>query len=320
MGFFVLLPLVLPLTSWPVARLAERRMHPRVSTRLLVGAGVVLAVCSTLCLGLLVVVGTAQLPGNPLPDAWSDPEVRAAVPYDEVLGRASIPALVALLSACGTTLVRHFRARSRVRRALHGLPSSPVAVLPDTAPYAFALPGGRRARGRRRARIVVSTALLDALEPAERRALFAHERAHLAARHHRSLLLAQLAADANPFLRPMRTAVAFGVERWADEEAARKVGDRRLTARAVGKAALIARESPARTLPAVAGSGQVPRRVQALLAPAPSSRLLLPPTTAPGLAAGLAAWLAAVGAATSALSAANAAVALVLILHAATPL
>ncbi|MFI7241445.1 M56 family metallopeptidase [Streptomyces qinglanensis] len=316
MGFFVLLPLVLPVTSWPAARLAERHLHPRAATRLLTGLGVVLALCSTVCLGLLVVVGTAQLPGNPLPDAWSDPEVRAAVPYDEALGQVSIPALALLLAAGTATLVRHGHTRRRARQALRGLRSSPVAILPDSAPYAFALPGGRRSR----ARIVVSTGMLEALEPAERRALFAHERAHLTARHSRTLLLAELAAAAHPFLRPLRTAVAFGVERWADEEAAREVGDRVLTARAVGKAGLLARRSPAPTVPAAAGGGPVPRRVQALLAPAPAAGLLPPHGTASGLLAGLAAWFAAAGAATSALSSANAAIALAVILHAATPL
>ncbi|MGW4748534.1 hypothetical protein ACWEPR_27445, partial [Streptomyces sp. NPDC004290] len=87
MGVFVFLPLVLPLTAWPVARLAAHRLHPRMATWLLTVLSGVLAVCSTLCLGLLMVVGTAQLPGNPLPDGWSDPEVREAVPYDEVAGR-----------------------------------------------------------------------------------------------------------------------------------------------------------------------------------------------------------------------------------------
>ncbi|MET7640946.1 M56 family metallopeptidase [Streptomyces sp. NPDC005438] len=316
MGFFVLLPLVLPLTSWPVARLTERNLHPRTATWLLLTLGTVLAVCSTLCLWLLVVVGTAQLPGNPLPDEWSDPEVRAAVPYDMLLGMASLPALAAVLVSCGRTLSRHLRVQRQVRRSLEGLPHSTVAVLPDEAPYAFALPAGRREP----ARVVVSTAMLDALTPDERRALLAHERAHLAARHHRLLLLAELAAHANPFLLPLRTAVAFGVERWADEEAARRVADRRLTARAVGKAALIARDGPTRTVPAVSGGGQVPRRVQALLTPAPTTRVWDLPATPSGLLAGLATWLAAAGAATSALSSANAAIALVLILQAATPL
>ncbi|MEU1022498.1 M56 family peptidase, partial [Streptomyces sp. NPDC005904] len=100
MGVFVFLPLVLPLTAWPVARLAEQHLHPRTATRVLTAVAGVMALCSTLCLALLMVVGTAQLPGNPLPDGWSDPEVRAAVPYDDVAGKAEIPALLAVCAAC----------------------------------------------------------------------------------------------------------------------------------------------------------------------------------------------------------------------------
>lgn len=44
----------------------------------------VMALCSTLSLALLMVVGTARLPGNPLPDAWSGAEVREALPQDDV--------------------------------------------------------------------------------------------------------------------------------------------------------------------------------------------------------------------------------------------
>ncbi|MDQ1041294.1 Zn-dependent protease with chaperone function [Streptomyces sp. V3I8] len=309
MGVFVFLPLVLPLTAWPVARLAEQRLYPRTATRLLTALAVVMALCSTVCLGLLVVVGTAQLPGNPLPDAWSDPEVRAAVPYDEFAGKLAIPALLAVLLAGGRTLWRHRQVRRRAHRALAGLPATEVAVLPDETPYAYALPGGRRDR------VVVTTALLSCLEPAERRALFAHERAHLAARHHRFLLAAQLAARANPFLRPLRTAVSFTAERWADEEAARAVGSRRAVARAIGKAALVSRGTAATTLAGLAAPGPVPRRVAALLGPAPALRSWPPVFTSVGLAA----WGAAAGTAVSALSSANSAVTMVLILHAATP-
>nr|WBO78918.1 M56 family metallopeptidase [Streptomyces sp. SBE_14.2] len=308
MGLFVFLPLVLPLTAWPVARLAEQRLHPRVATRLLTGVAGVMAVCSTVCLALLMVVGTAQLPGNPLPDGWSDPEVRAAVPYDGVAGRVAIPALLAVAVACGRTLWRHGRARRRAHRALAALPPTEVAVLPDTTPYAYALPG------RPRDRIVVTTALLAGLRPAERRALFAHERAHLAERHHRFLLVTQLAARANPFLRPLRTAVSYTTERWADEEAARTLGDRRTVARAIGRAALVSRGTPAPTLAGLAAPGPVPRRVAALLGPAPAARL--PVFTAVGVAA----WTAAAGAAVSAMSSANSAVTMMTILYAATPL
>ncbi|MGW6731402.1 M56 family metallopeptidase [Streptomyces sp. NPDC055013] len=310
MGVVVFLPLVLPLTAWPIARLAEQHLHPRTATRLLTAVAAVMAVCSTVCLGLAMVVGTAQLPGNPLPDGWSDPEVRAAVPYDEIVGKAAIPALCAVVVAWGRTLWRHGRVRRHAHRALTGLPGTGVVVLPDEAPYAYALPGGRRDR------VVVTTGLLDCLEPAERRALFAHERAHLAARHHRFLLAVQLAARANPFLRPLRTVVSYTTERWADEEAARAIGSRRTVASAIGKAALVSRGTPVATLAGFAAAGPVPRRVAALLAPAPQGRRWPSLFTSVGLAA----WCAAAGTAVSAMSSANSAVTMVLILRAATPL
>ncbi|MFH8445015.1 M56 family metallopeptidase [Streptomyces sp. NPDC018026] len=310
MGVFVFLPLVLPLTAWPIARLAEQHLHPRTATRLLTAVAVVMALCSTLCLALVMVVGTAQLPGNPLPDGWSDPEVRAAVPYDEIVGKAAIPALCAVVAASVRALWRHRRVRRAAHRALAGLPGTGVAVLPDDVPYAYALPGGRRDR------VVVSTALLDCLEPGERRALFAHERAHLADRHHRFLLAVRLAALANPFLRPLRTAVSYTAERWADEAAARTVGDRRTVATAIGKAALVSRGTPVATLAGLAAPGPVPRRVAALLGPAPAVRTWPPVFTSVGLAA----WVAAAGTAVSAMSSANAAVTMFLILRTATPL
>ncbi|MER5544248.1 M56 family metallopeptidase [Streptomyces sp. NPDC002589] len=310
MGIFVFLPLILPLTAWPIARLAEQRLHPRTATVLLTGVATVMALCSTVCLALLMVVGTAQLPGNPLPDGWSDPEVRESVPRHEVAGKAAIPALLTVVATCLRSLLRHRRVRRRAHAALRGLPPTQVAVLPDTSPYAYALPGGPRDR------IVVSTAMLDSLPSRERRALFAHERAHLAARHHRHLLLVQLAAGANPFLRPLRTAVAYTAERWADEEAARAIGSRKAVARAIGTAALVSGAAPAPTLAALAAPGPLPRRVAALLAPAPSGRAWPSVFTAVGLAL----WTAATGAVLSATCSANSAVTLLLLLRAATPL
>ncbi|MER5964473.1 M56 family metallopeptidase [Streptomyces sp. NPDC002057] len=309
MGVFVFLPLVLPLTAWPVARLAEHHVHPRTATWLLTCLSGVLAVCSTLSLALLMVVGTAQLPGNPLPDGWSDPEVREAVPFDEIAGRVAIPTLILVLLSCARAAWRHHRVRRRAGRALEGLPATSVVVLPDANPYAYALPG-------RKDRVVVTTAMLATLTGPERRALFAHERVHLTARHHRFLLTVQLAARANPFLRPLRTAVAYTTERWADEDAATRIGSRRVVARAVGKAALISRGAPAVTLAGFASAGPVPRRVAALMGPAPAARLW--PSLFTGV--GLATWGAAAGTTVSALSSANSAVTLFLILKAATPL
>lgn len=70
------------------------------------------------------------------------------------------------------------------------------------------------------------------------------------------------------------------------------------------------------TLAGFAASGPVPRRVAALLGPAPVARSRPPVFTSVGLAA----WGAAVGAALSATSSANSAVSMTLILYAATPL
>ncbi|MFI5808514.1 M56 family metallopeptidase [Streptomyces sp. NPDC051561] len=312
MGVFVFLPLILPLTVLPIARLAEQHLHPRSAAILLTAVGAILAVCSTVCLVLLVVVGTAQLPGNPLPDSWSDPEVREAVPYDEIAGKASIVLLALVLVACAVALGRHYRFRAQAHRVLTGLESeSEVAVLTDDEPYAYALPGAP-------GRVLVSTGMLARLGDVERQALLAHERAHLAGRHHRLLLAVQLAGCANPLLRPLRKAVGYCTERWADEEAARATGDRRTTARAVGKAALISRSASRRarlpSLAAFAEAGPVPRRVAALLGPVPPANGWPPALTS----AGLAAIVAAAGTAASTLSALNAAVALYLILEAAT--
>lgn len=100
------------------------------------------------------------------------------------------------------------------------------------------------------------------------------------------------------------------------------VGDRRVVAVAVGKAALFSHRAPDASVGFAAfassapAAGPVPRRVAALLAPVPQARLW-PPSSAH---AALAALVATAGTAVSALSSLNAAVALVRILHAATPL
>ncbi|MFI5801736.1 M56 family metallopeptidase [Streptomyces sp. NPDC051561] len=322
MGVFVFLPLILPLTALPIARLAEQHLHPRTAARLLTAVAAILAVCSTVCLCLLVVVGTAQLPGNPLPDSWSDPEVRAAVPYDEIAGKVSIGALGAVVGSWVFTAYRHRRYRNRAHRTLEGLrTASQVAVLSDAGPYAYALPGTRT----RPDRILVSTGMLAALSDTERHALLAHERAHLTGRHHHLLLTVRLAACANPLLRPLHRAVAYCTERWADEEAAHATGDRRTTARAVAKAALVTSRTAEGRAPfpglaafaaaaTTAEAGPVPRRVAALLGPLPPAHGWPPALTG----AGLATLVAAAGTAASTLSALNAAVALFLVLETAT--
>ncbi|MFE7589571.1 M56 family metallopeptidase [Kitasatospora sp. NPDC057512] len=152
----------------------------------------------------------------------------------------------------------------------------PLTVLDDECADAFALPGrlGRPGRPGEPGRIVVTSGMLRALSGPERSALLAHERAHLTARHHLFLALAEHAADVHPALRPLRAPLGYHLERWADEVAAARVGDRAVTARAVGRAALAASRSPWPARPrlvAAAHSGPVPRRVAALLRPRPAT-------------------------------------------------
>ncbi|MEK8174640.1 M48 family metalloprotease [Streptomyces sp. M19] len=77
----------------------------------------------------------------------------------------------------------------------------------------------------------MTTGMLRALPAREREALFAHERAHLAGRHHLFLAAGELAVALHPFLRGLREPLAYALERWADEAAAAAVGDRGLAAR-----------------------------------------------------------------------------------------
>ncbi|MET8701799.1 M48 family metalloprotease [Kitasatospora sp. NPDC004723] len=181
----------------------------------------------------------------------------------------------------------------RVRRLLTTPPATELAVLPDEQADAFALPGRPRRPGRpaEPGRIVVTAGMLRALDAPERAALLAHERAHLTARHHLFLALAAHAAAAHPALRALRAPLGYHLERWADESAAARVGDRRVTARAVGRAALAAGRSPwpgrPRHAPAAHG-GPVPRRVAALLHPRPAGAVAARRTAALALTACLA--------------------------------
>jgi hypothetical protein len=114
--------------------------------------------------------------------------------------------------------------------------------------------------------VVVSSGTLRLLDGPERHALLARERAHLRRRHRLFPLALHLMAAVDPLLRPLERAGAFAVERWADEEAGTAVGDRRLVARAIARAALASSRAE-RAAALSATGGPVPQRVQALLAP-----------------------------------------------------
>lgn len=164
-------------------------------------------------------------------------------------------------------------------------------VIDDDVPEAYAVPWELRIQRRwprrrrahqarpalpRRGRIVVSRGMLNVLTPAQQRVLLEHERAHLRCRHYLWVQLNEVAAVLNPALRHTPALVRAAAERHADLEAATRVGDATLTARAIAAAALARsaarRRSTAPAQPLQATGGNVVRRVEYLLNPPASAR------------------------------------------------
>ncbi|MGW2649832.1 M56 family metallopeptidase [Streptomyces sp. NPDC001393] len=152
-------------------------------------------------------------------------------PVPNVLGALAAGLLaVSLLRAL--TVLRRRRSALRGLAPLRKRPAAgDLVVIEADRPDAYALPGRSR-------RVVVTSAMLRALPADEQAVLLAHERAHLLHRHHLYAAIAETAAACNPLLRPVRDLIAFHIERWADEEAARTTGSRLLAARSLARAAL----------------------------------------------------------------------------------
>jgi hypothetical protein len=297
MDAFVYLPLLVPVLAAVAARPLAARLEPRLATWLLTATTVALAVFSTAALALLAASTLARVPALAAAGGYSQPALRRGDPVAVLAGAAA----ALLLTAAAVAVAVVIRARARglaesYRRAALMAPGGPagtvpgqaagaVVIVPGQAIEAYALPGSP-------GRIVVSGRLLAALDASGQAALLAHERAHLAGRHHLFTTVAHLAAAANPLLLPVARAVDYTVERWADESAAAVTGDRRLVAATIGRVALLAPARPRRMRAAalaitgvrgrpgpravsLAWAGPVPRRVAALLAPPPGRQLTL---------------------------------------------
>ncbi len=244
-----------------------RLLPPRPASWALACAALVAAVGWAGALALLAFTAVAQIPEVAEEGRWSVAALRAEDPVYAVVAVASALVLAVGIVSLGVACVGQVRHVAWARRESARLPEeSELAVLDDDVPLAFALPGAP-------GRIVVSRGMLRALGDRERQALLAHERAHLRGRHHLFQSLWRLTAALNPLLRSLAVAGNFVLERWADEEAAVRVGDRTVVARAVGRAALASAGVP-RPATLAATGGAVPQRVRALLAPPPRRRSL----------------------------------------------
>jgi Zn-dependent protease with chaperone function len=220
--------------SAPLAAISPaigRRVAPALAARVLTAAVVTAAAT---CWSLFLLAATLVGDAPPVVAEARQDGHRLAEPVPEVIGIMAAVALAVLVVSVQGAVRADRRTRRALRRLCEGhLADTELIVADSPEPRAFAIPGPP-------GRILVTVGMLSALEPAERRVLFAHERAHLAHRHAQLVTAATLAAAANPLLRPVRSTVVFLVERWADEQAADVVGDRATTARALARAALSA--------------------------------------------------------------------------------
>src|SRR5215468_9034395 len=282
MHLAVYLPLVIPVLAALAARPLADRLPPVAATWLLAGSSLALAVASSAVLGMLALTALVRVP---LVATAANTSVEAISRSDTVSLPVAIAAgalLAAAAAAACRALWRRGAAIVAAGRRARRLPGSgQVVVTEDEAADAYTLPGWP-------CRIVVTSGMLRALSEPERQVLLAHERTHAAGSHYLFTAVARLAAAANPLLRPVATAIAYTVERWADERAAAAAGDRALAAKAIARAALAAKAAPpgprgaGRARPGWAGpgaalglvslpwgsargAGPVPRRVAALL-------------------------------------------------------
>jgi Zn-dependent protease with chaperone function len=171
-----------------------------------------------------------------------------------VAARTALTA-VAHVRAAGRQALRHAQTARLVGRPE---PALGAVLVEHAAPAAYCVAG-------RQPTVIVTTGAVQALDPGQLDAVLAHERAHLAGRHHRLLAVARIGREVLPFLPLMRDAeeqVARLVELHADDAAARS-RDPRLLATAL--VVLAAAPSPAPAL--AAGATDSVQRIHRLLGP-----------------------------------------------------
>ncbi|MFM6851652.1 MAG: M56 family metallopeptidase [Terrabacter sp.] len=263
-----LLPLVVGtlLVRW--SRHLASVLAPAATVVIVTTASFLTAAVTGFVLAVAAFAAAAAIPAVARAALWA-PGVAVGVPPLWLGGVAGV--VVAWLAVAA---VRRFimagRSMTDASRACRRLPAADrLVVLDDERPDAYAVQGLPGLPGR----AVVSTGMLRALTPPQRRVLLAHEDAHLAGHHQLYIQAVELSAAANPLLRPAVEVVREAVERWADETAATHVGDRSAVAQALARTTSQPRDASATVLQL--DGAPVAARARAMLQPAPRPRRLL---------------------------------------------
>ncbi|GAA1413022.1 M56 family metallopeptidase [Catellatospora coxensis] len=250
--------LVAPALVSIALRLVADRLPPGRGAYVVAWSAAATAAASLANLLVFALKAVAQVPAVGTAFGWSAHTVHQDTAHVAWAPILSVGLLTASVTAVSVKARRHRRVLAEARSLTDG--TATVLVLPDERPEAFAVPG-------RPGRIVVTTAMREHLTATQLDAVIAHEQAHLDAGHHRLVALADLAAVGHPALWWVARHVGYLVERDADEQAARAVGNRRTVAHAIGRASLAAPPALGLGLNAAGRGGAIPRRVASLLDP-----------------------------------------------------
>lgn len=268
---------VLSALSPLLARWAAARLPPQRAATLLLATAVVAAAVWVWVVGLAAFVLAGGSPWLGAIGHWSTSVVRHG---DPVPWPVSVLAWVAV-AVGAVRLATVLRAAHRFVLSARCLPGrnrgDRVTIIRGGPPVAAVIPGLP-------GRIVLSVSLLARLDPRERRVVMAHERCHLRHGHWLFKVTARTAASVAPCVRVLVEQLDTALERWADEAAATELGDRRITAQAIARAALVA--VPVAPGQVGVGTGRTAARVTALLAEPPRRRWT--PALVPACALGVA--------------------------------
>lgn len=257
---FVALPLLATLAAAFLSTSVHGRLRAEVAAKVTAIALATLVVAAVPTVWLMGASGLRHLGvRNPFTD-WSSHLLPSFGVAGGVLGVVTFVLMVA-------GVARVFRVL-RLHRSLRATQPADIEILPSSQVFAYTLPGGP-------GNIVLSRGLVSALNADECRAVVEHERAHAQHRHDRYLLLGSIATALLPFARPLADRLEFSLERWADDEAALNVEDRRTVARAIARVATAGGAHPSPLVTGIARLGAV-ARAEALLAPAPEPRACHP--------------------------------------------
>jgi len=206
------LVLALVLTFGATADRWSDHLRPRTAVRLLLSTSFALAAAA------LTAVTMAALPLAGLFDGladgrWSDRAFANWPAGSKALAVLAVAAVMASLARGLRELREQRRALSAVRqlRRAIGPTADGVVVVASDELDAVAVDVDL---------ILLTRGLIRSLNADERRAVLAHERAHLANRHHRYARVAAVIAAVNPLLLGVPRTTGYLLERWADEDAA----------------------------------------------------------------------------------------------------